>query len=94
MCQCFIFWNVGTSFLLSGVSVEELLAKNKSMESFVTSLDVKIRSTDVDLRHKFVHVPLIYNRETMDRDFQEMERERQVRGNLPVASQSFNSFMA
>ena len=24
-CQCFIFWNVGTSFLLSRGSVEELL---------------------------------------------------------------------
>ena len=44
--------------------------------------------------HKFVHVSLVYNRETMSRDFQEMERERQVRGNLPVAGQSFNSFMA
>ena len=59
MCPCFIFWNVGTSFLISGVPVEELLAKNKSMESFVTSLDVQIRNTDVDLRHKFVHVPLV-----------------------------------
>ena len=57
--------------------MEELLPENKSMESFVTSLDVKIRNTDVDLRQKFVHVPLVYNRETMNRDFQEMERERQ-----------------
>ena len=24
-CQCFVFWNVGTSFLLSGGSVGELL---------------------------------------------------------------------
>jgi hypothetical protein len=93
MCQCFIFWNVGTSFLLSGGSVEELLAENASMESFVTSLDVKIRNTDVDLRHKFVYVPLVYSREAMDLDFQEMERERQVRGSLPVAGPSFNNFM-
>ena len=76
MCQCFIFWNVGTSFLLSGVSVEKLFAENKSMESFVTSLDVKNRNTDVEMRYKFVHVPLVYSRETMDRDFQKMERER------------------
>ena len=94
MCQCFIFWNVGTSFLLSGGSVNELLAKNKFMESFVTSLEVNIRNTDVNLRHKFVHVPLIYSRETMSCDFQEMERERVARGNLPVAGQSFNNFMA
>ena len=74
--------------------MEELLAKNKSMESFVTSLEVKIRHTEVILGHKFVHVPLVYSRETMSRDFQEMERERVARGNLPVAGQSFNSFMA
>ena len=59
----------------------------------MTSLDVKIRNTDVDLRHKFVYVPLVYSRETMDLDFQEMERERQVRWNLPVAGPSFNNFM-
>jgi hypothetical protein len=74
--------------------VEELLAKNKSMESFVTSLEVKIRHTEVILRHKFVPGPLVYSRETMSRDFQEMERERVARGNLPIAGQSFNSFMA
>ena len=73
-------------------SVEELLAENASMESFVTSLDVKIRNTDMDLRHKFVYVPLVYSRETMDLDFQEMERERQVRGSLPTAGHSFNNF--
>ena len=27
-CQCFVFWNVGTSFLLSGVSVAELYEIN------------------------------------------------------------------
>ena len=54
MCQYFIFWNIGTSFLLSGGSVEDLPAQNASMECFVTSLDVKIRNTDVDLRHQFV----------------------------------------
>ena len=75
MCQCFIFWNVGTSFLLSGGSVEDVLAKNASIESHVTNLDVKIRNTDVDLRHQFVYMPLVYSRETMDLDVQEMDRE-------------------
>ena len=93
MCQCFIFWNVGTSFFLSGGSVEDLLAENASIESNVTNLDVKIRNTDVDLRHQFVYVPLVYSRETMDLDFQEMVREEQVRGNLPVAGLSFNNFL-
>ena len=59
----------------------------------MTNLDVKIRHTDVDLRHQFVYVPLVFTRETMDLDFQEMDREGQVRGNLPVAGHSFNNFL-
>ena len=73
--------------------MEELLAKNKSMKSFVTSLKVKIRNTDVDLRHKFVLVPLVYNKKTCSCDFQEMEKVRLV-GNSPMAGQSFNNFLA
>ena len=92
-CQCFILWNVGTSFLLSGRSVEELFDKNKSMESFVTSLKVKIRNAEVDVRHKFVLVPLVYNKETCSCDFQEMEKERFV-GNSPVAGHSLDNFLA
>ena len=63
-CQCFVFWNVGTSFLLSGGSVAELFEINKLTESMVTDLDVKIRNTDVKLEHKFVLVPLFYHKET------------------------------
>jgi hypothetical protein len=83
MCRCFIFWNVGTSFLLSGGSVEDLLAKNALIESHVINLDVKIRNTDVDLRHQFVYVPLVYSRETMDLDFQEMDRGGRSGGTSP-----------
>ena len=36
---------------------------------------------------------LVYSRETMDLDFQEMVREEQVRGSLPVAGLSFNNFL-
>ena len=68
--------------------MEDLLAENASIESYKTNLDVKIRNTDVDLRHQFVYVPLVYSRETMDLDFQEMVREEQVRGNLPMAGLS------
>ena len=60
----------------------------------MTGLKVRIRNTEVILRHKFVHVPLVYSKETMSRDFQEMERERLATGNFPVAGQSFDSFMA
>ena len=59
----------------------------------MTGLKVRIRNTEVDVRHKFVLVPLIYNKETCSRDFQEMEKER-LAGNSPVAGQSFESFMA
>jgi hypothetical protein len=57
MCRCFIFWNVGTSFLLSGGSVEDLLEKNTLIENYVSSMEVKIRHTRVDLKQKFVYVP-------------------------------------
>ena len=93
MCRCFVFWNVGTSFLLSGGSVDELLAKNALVESYVANMEVKIRHTKVDLRHQFVYVPLVFTRDTMDLDFQEMNKEEQVKGNLPVAGNSFNNFL-
>ena len=93
MYRCFIFWNVGTSFLLSGGSVDDLLAKNALIESHVTNMEVKIRHTDVDLRHQFVYMPLVFTRDTMDLDFQEMNKEEQVRGNLPVSGHSFNNFL-
>jgi hypothetical protein len=93
MCRCFIFWNVGTSFLLSGGTVDDLLAMNALIESLVTNMEVKIRHTKVDLRHKCVYVPLVFTRDTMDLDFQEMNREEQVKGNLPVAGHSFNNFL-
>ena len=47
MSQCFIFWNVGTSFLLSGGSVDDLLEKNALVENHVSNMEVKIRHTRV-----------------------------------------------
>ena len=94
MCRCFIFWNVGTSFLLSGGSVEELLAKNLTIENHVTKLECKIRHTAVDLRHKFVYVPLVYTRETMDLELHVLEKEERSTKSLPVFGHSFNNIMA
>jgi hypothetical protein len=94
MCRCFVFWNVGTSFLLSGGSVEELVAKNLIIEKRVTSLKCRIRHTDVDLGHKFILVPLVYTRETMDLEFKVMGEEEQHTGKLPVSGHSFNNIMA
>ena len=91
-CQCFIFLNVGASFLRSGGSVAELYEINKSIEGVVTDLEVKIRNTYVKLDHKFVLVPLVYNEETCSRDFLEMEKDRAIR-NTPVVGQSFSKFM-
>ena len=62
---------------------------NKSIEGVVTDLGVKIRNTDVKLDHKFVLVPLVYNKETCSRDFLEMEKDRAI-GNTPVVGQSFS----
>ena len=93
MCRCFIFWNVGTSFLLSGGSVAELLARNQLIENHVTSMECKIRDTVVDVGHKFILVPLVYTRETSDLEFHGLERDGQDTGNLPVFGTSFNNLM-
>ena len=42
----------------------------------VAKLGVQIRSTSVDLKHKFVLVPLVYKKVTCERDFMEMEMAR------------------
>ena len=57
-------------------------------------MECKIRHTVVDVGHKFIYVPLVYTRETMDLEFQKMEREEQHTGNLPVFGHSFNNIMA
>ena len=57
-CQCFIIWNVGTSFLLAGGSVGELININKMTKGVVDKMAVQIRNTPVNLKHKFVLVPL------------------------------------
>ena len=91
-CQCFIFWNVGTSFLLSGGSVGQLFNINKVVEDVVVTMGVQIRNTSVSLKHKFVLVPLAYNKETCDRDYIELQTDRAA-GNIPVVGQSFSKFM-
>ena len=94
MCRCFIFWNVGTSFLLSGGSVAELIVRNQAIERVVTGMECKIRGTVVDLRHKFILVPLVYTRETSDLEFYGLEKEERDTGNLPVFGSSFTNLMA
>ena len=53
---------------------------------------VQIRNTSVSLKHKFVLVPLAYNRETCDRDYLELQGDRKA-GNTPVVGQSFHKFI-
>ena len=75
-CRCFIFWNVGTSFLLLGGSVTDLYKLSKHVGSKVEAMGVQIRSRPVDLKHKFVLVPLVYNKATCDRDFRDIKMAR------------------
>ena len=70
-CRFFVFWNISTSFLLSGGSVTDLFNINKHVGSVVENVGVQIRSRTVDMRHKFVLVPLVYNKFTCDRDFKD-----------------------
>ena len=91
-CQCFIFWNVGTSFLLAGGSVGELININKMTKGVVDKMAVQIRNTPVNLKHKFVLVPLAYNKETCDRDQIEMEVSRKA-GNTPCVGQFLHKFI-
>ena len=91
-CRCFVFWNVGPRFLLLGGSVTELYHLNKHVGSVVETMGVQIRSRPVDLMHKFMFVPLVYNKLTCDRDFRDQERTRENAFN-PVLGKSFSKFM-
>ena len=55
-------------------------------------MEVVIRSKSVDLKHKFVLVPLAYNKDTCHRDQTEMNVERGM-DQQPIVGQSFSKFM-
>ena len=88
-CRGFIFWNVGTSYLLSGGLVSERFKINQQVENFVDAMEVQIRSKHLELKHKFVPVPLVYNKATVERDFLETELGRANRIN-PAIGQYFS----
>ena len=46
----------------------------------------------MNLKHKFMLVPLVYNKETCDQDFLKLEKDRVI-GNIPVVGQSFPKVM-
>ena len=91
-CQCFVFWNVGTSYLLTGGLVDGLLEISKMTKEYVEALPVHIMSTPVGLRHKFVFVPLLYNKEACDRDWAEMDVIREA-GKTPCVGQPLTKFL-
>ena len=62
------------------------------LKASLIHMGVQIRNTSMNLKHKFVLVPLVYNKETCDRDFLELEKDRAA-GNIPVVGQSFPKFM-
>ena len=70
----------------------DLYKLNKHVGFKVEAMGVQIRSRPVDLKHKFVLVPLVYNKSTCDRDFMDIEMAR-VNGFNPVLGQSFSKFM-
>ena len=72
--------------------MSKLFNINKVAEGVVNSMAVQIRNTPVDLKHKFVLVPLAYNKETCDRDQIEMDVSRKA-GNTPCVGQSLHKFI-
>ena len=93
MARCFVFWNAGTTFLLSGGSVNDLLAKNKVIEDYVAEMDVQIRHVSVNLKHEFILVPLVFTRDTCDLEIQAMDKVLNDTGSLPVLGQAFPKFL-
>ena len=57
-------------------AVADLLSINKKVKSYIAEMGVHIRSTPVNLKHKFVLVPLVYNKVTLSRDLMEMSAIR------------------
>ena len=55
-------------------------------------MSVQIRNTQVSLKHKFVLVPLAYNRETCDRDYIKLQADRKA-GNTLCVGQSMHKFI-
>ena len=72
--------------------MSELLKINKKVETFEVNLEGQIRSTPVNLKHKFILVHLVYNKATLDRDIREMDVLRDC-GTNPVIGQSFSKFI-
>ena len=72
--------------------MDELIKINKLTKAYVEALPVHIRSTQVDLRHKFVFVPLLYNKEACDRDKADMDVSRKA-GKTPCVGQSLPKFL-
>ena len=66
--------------------MDELIKTNKLTKVYVEALPVQIRSTPVDLKHKFVFVPLLYNKEACDKDKANMDVSRKA-GKTPCVGQ-------
>ena len=61
-------------------------------KEYVEKLPVHIRSIPVELKHKFVFVPLLYNKEACDRDRAEMDVIREA-GKTPCVGQPLTKFL-
>ena len=70
----------------------ELIKINKVTKKCVETLPVQIRNSQVDLRHKFVFVPLVYNKDACDQELIEMDVSRKA-GKTPCVSQSLHKFL-
>ena len=71
-CQGFIFWKVGTSYLLSGGAASELYKITKKVEACIAVMEVHIRGKLLNLKYRFVPVQLVYKKVALKKDLREM----------------------
>ena len=80
------------SYLLSGGSASDLFKITKTVKAFVAKMVACIRSTSVDLNHKFIPVQLVYNKMTLNKEFLGLNTHKEG-GNTPILGQSFPKFL-
>ena len=74
----------------AGGSASELFKITKKVEAYIAEMEVHIRGTLVNLKHRFVPLQLVYNKVALKKGLMEMNTLKED-GNTPVLGQSFST---